>query len=48
VMRDGSFVEVGRTSDILNSPVHPYSRALLDASSAPGHRGRRPSGDLAE
>ncbi len=48
VMRDGSFVEVGRTSDILNSPVHPYSRALLDASSAPGRRGRRPGGDLAE
>ncbi|MEJ2581619.1 MAG: ABC transporter ATP-binding protein [Acidobacteriota bacterium] len=48
VMREGSFIEFGRTKDILNSPSHPYTRALLDATSAPGRRGGRPNVDLME
>jgi peptide/nickel transport system ATP-binding protein len=32
VMYDGKVVEVGETHSVLNSPSHPYTRKLLDAS----------------
>jgi peptide/nickel transport system ATP-binding protein len=31
VMKDGVFVEEGPTSQVLESPEHPYTRALLEA-----------------
>jgi peptide/nickel transport system ATP-binding protein len=31
VMRDGQIVEQGRTSDVLEAPSHPYTKALLEA-----------------
>lgn len=35
VMYAGRVVEVGSTADVLANPLHPYTRALLDA--VPGH-----------
>ena len=35
VMYRGSFVESGRTSEVLEHPQHPYTRMLLDASPRP-------------
>jgi peptide/nickel transport system ATP-binding protein len=35
VMYLGQLVEHGRTSDIVSSPAHPYTRALLAAASKP-------------
>lgn len=32
VMHEGSFVETGRTAEVLARPNHPVTRALLDAS----------------
>jgi ABC-type oligopeptide transport system ATPase subunit len=36
VMRHGRVVEAGRTSDVLASPSHPYTRLLLDSVPHPG------------
>ncbi len=33
VMRDGVFVEVGKTSDVVNAPAHPFTRELIRAYS---------------
>jgi peptide/nickel transport system ATP-binding protein len=38
VMRDGRFVEEGPTSRVLDTPEHPYTRALLDAAPRIEHR----------
>jgi len=38
VMKDGRFVEQGRTDEVLRNPGHPYTRLLLDA--VPGSRRR--------
>ena len=35
VMYRGSFVESGRTTEVLEHPQHPYTRKLLDASPRP-------------
>jgi ABC-type glutathione transport system ATPase component len=32
VMHHGSFVETGRTTEVLEHPQHPYTRMLLDAA----------------
>ena len=39
VMRDGEVVEDGPTARVLARPRHPYTRALMDASSTPARRG---------
>jgi oligopeptide/dipeptide ABC transporter ATP-binding protein len=39
VMYAGKIVEVGATSDVLEDPLHPYTRGLL--SSLPSRRGRK-------
>jgi peptide/nickel transport system ATP-binding protein len=44
VMRDGSFVEQGTVADVLSSPTHPYTQALLDAVPAAHRKGTRLSG----
>jgi peptide/nickel transport system ATP-binding protein len=44
VMRDGVFVEQGPVADILTSPSHPYTQALLDAVPAAHRKGTRLSG----
>jgi peptide/nickel transport system ATP-binding protein len=44
VMRDGVFVEQGPVADILTSPSHPYTKALLDAVPAAHRKGTRLSG----
>lgn len=31
IMYSGSFVELGKTEDIFNDPLHPYTRMLIDA-----------------
>ncbi len=35
VMYAGQIVEYGRVDDLLDNPIHPYTRALLDASCDP-------------
>jgi ABC-type oligopeptide transport system ATPase subunit len=32
VMKDGEIVELGAAEDVLNSPQHPYTRRLIDAT----------------
>jgi peptide/nickel transport system ATP-binding protein len=41
VMQDGVFVEQGPAEQVLHSPEHPYTRALLAAVPTPQTRGRR-------
>lgn len=50
IMYSGSFVELGRTEDIFNDPIHPYTRMLIgalprvgDKSQKVGIPGRPPS-----
>lgn len=31
IMYSGSFVELGKTEDIFNDPIHPYTQMLIDA-----------------
>jgi peptide/nickel transport system ATP-binding protein len=31
IMYSGSFVELGKTDDIFNEPIHPYTKMLIDA-----------------
>ena len=35
VLRDGHMVEMAETQELLNNPLHPYTRALLDAVPTP-------------
>jgi ABC-type glutathione transport system ATPase component len=35
VMRGGRIVELGTTEHVMNSPAHPYTRALLEAAPVP-------------
>jgi peptide/nickel transport system ATP-binding protein len=44
VMREGVFVEQGAVAEVLTSPSHPYTRALLDAVPAAHRKGTRLSG----
>ena len=32
VMKDGQVIERGKVSEVLSSPEHPYTRALIEAS----------------
>jgi len=41
VMYLGRFVEVGRTMEVLQSPLHPYTKALLSVVPVPNPRLRR-------
>jgi oligopeptide transport system ATP-binding protein len=41
VMYAGRVVETARARDLLDGPLHPYTRALLDSIPTPAHRGRR-------
>ena len=41
VMYLGRMVELGNADDLFVSPQHPYTRALVSASPAPGRRSRR-------
>lgn len=50
IMYSGSFVELGKTEDIFNDPIHPYTRMLIgalprvgDKSQKAGIPGRPPS-----
>ena len=50
IMYSGSFVELGKTEDIFNDPIHPYTRMLIgalprvgDKSQKVGIAGRPPS-----
>lgn len=38
VMYAGELVEMARVDDLLRNPQHPYTRALLEATSDPDHR----------
>ena len=38
-MYAGKIVETGLTADIMNRPLHPYTKALLDSVPQPGSRG---------
>jgi peptide/nickel transport system ATP-binding protein len=40
VMYAGRFVESGRVADILDRPLHPYSRGLIDSVPSRNERGR--------
>jgi peptide/nickel transport system ATP-binding protein len=47
VMYAGRIVELGDAADVLDAPLHPYTRGLLDsvpAATAPGQRLRQISG----
>jgi len=39
VMYAGKIVETGKTADVMQKPVHPYTVALLDAVPKPGSKG---------
>jgi peptide/nickel transport system ATP-binding protein len=41
VMYKGEAMEYGRTSEVLNNPVHPYTKALLACRPSPEHKGNR-------
>lgn len=41
VMYLGRFVEIGRTPEVLNTPLHPYTKALLSVVPVPNPRLRR-------
>ncbi len=41
VMYAGRIVETGGTAEVLGSPAHPYTEALLEAMPRPGSRGTR-------
>ncbi|MCW5592914.1 MAG: ABC transporter ATP-binding protein, partial [Burkholderiales bacterium] len=40
VMYAGRFVESGRVADVLERPLHPYSRGLIDSVPSRNERGR--------
>lgn len=48
VMYRGRIVESGRTSSIWNDPLHPYTRALLEAVPIPDGSGALPAAPAAE
>ena len=41
VLNQGEVVESGRTAQVLDSPEHPYTQALIDAVPKPGWKPRR-------
>lgn len=41
VMYAGKVIETGEVRDIFNTPLHPYSRSLLDSIPRSGHHGQR-------
>lgn len=45
VMYAGKVVEEGNTADLLTSPLHPYTRGLLNCIPRPGHIGKLSSID---
>lgn len=48
VMKAGEVVEQGTPEQILSSPEHPYTRALIQAIPGPHTRGRRLAGEVDE
>jgi ABC-type glutathione transport system ATPase component len=47
VMREGRVVEAGATRETLDSPSHPYTRALRSSVPRPGWTPRRRPAELA-
>ena len=45
VMRRGAVVETGTVAQVLDSPQHPYTRALRESVPRPGWRPARAAGD---
>lgn len=41
IMYSGSFVELGRTEDIFNDPIHPYTRMLIGALPRVGDKSQK-------
>ena len=43
VIYRGNLMELGSAAEVINSPMHPYTRALIDATPKLGDQGRTPS-----
>lgn len=41
IMYSGSFVELGKTEEIFNDPIHPYTRMLIDALPKVGDKSQK-------
>jgi peptide/nickel transport system ATP-binding protein len=41
IMYSGSFVELGKTDDIFNDPIHPYTKMLISALPKVGDKSQK-------